>query len=270
MKSTIVVATHHKTGTVWMDGVFKAIANAIGCTYRELNGRGARGIGESDRPAIFFSPNSDFREYPDLLSRGDVRVFHLIRDPRDVLISAMHYHSKAAETWLHEPVPGYDNRTYQQQLNELNTSFERYVFEMENSTNSTIRDMVQWQYDRPNCVEVRYEELRQGGQMQRWSRIVAALGFEESEQAICRQMFWNNSLFGNLMLYRSKHVRCGDVAQWSREFTPDLASAFLERFPTVLQDLRYETNNDWVDNLLPRRAGRLQSVVKRVSSRLTR
>ena len=30
MKYNVVVATHHKTGTVWMDGVFKAIARDLG------------------------------------------------------------------------------------------------------------------------------------------------------------------------------------------------------------------------------------------------
>ena len=33
MKYNVVVATHHKTGTVWMDGVFKAIAGDLGVAY---------------------------------------------------------------------------------------------------------------------------------------------------------------------------------------------------------------------------------------------
>ena len=33
MKYNVVVATHHKTGTVWMDGVFKAIADDVGAHY---------------------------------------------------------------------------------------------------------------------------------------------------------------------------------------------------------------------------------------------
>jgi hypothetical protein len=269
MKFTIVVATHHKTGTVWMDGVFKAIANAIGCKYMELNPRRKQRPGELEAPLILFSHDSDFRDHPEFLHRGDVRILHLIRDPRDVLISAMHYHKRSTETWLHEAVPGYDNRTYQSKLNGLKTTFQQYVFEMENSTNSTIRDMMEWQYDRTNCIEARYEVLRQDKQMDCWSRIVAALGFDETEQSICRKLFWQNSLFGNLMLYGSKHVRSGDVEQWKREFTPQLATAFLERFPAVLQVLKYEPNNDWAQRLQPGTAAWLRSVVKRLSSVLS-
>ena len=40
-----------------------------------------------------------------------------------------------------------------------------------------------------------------------------------------------------------------DDAQWKREFTLELANAFLERFPSALQSLKYETDNDWVSEL---------------------
>ena len=33
MRYNLVVATHHKTGTVWMDGVFKALAGDLGARY---------------------------------------------------------------------------------------------------------------------------------------------------------------------------------------------------------------------------------------------
>ena len=33
MRYNVVVATHHKTGTVWMDGVFKALAGDRGARY---------------------------------------------------------------------------------------------------------------------------------------------------------------------------------------------------------------------------------------------
>jgi hypothetical protein len=266
MKFTIVVATHHKTGTVWMDGVFKAIAAALGCNYLQLTSRNERRLGELERPSILFSHDSNLRRLSGLLDRDDVRVLHLIRDPRDVLISAMHYHKKSTETWLHEAVPGYDNRTYQRTLNGLKTTFQKYVFEMEHSTYNTIRDMVRWEYDRPNCVEARYEDLRRDKQLRCWSGMMDALGFDREEQVVCREMFRKNSLFGNLTIYGSKHVRSGDVAQWKREFTPELAAAFLERFPTALQVLKYESDDDWVEGLQPQTAGRLRAVVRRLSS----
>ena len=204
------------------------------------------------------------REPRPLQSRDDVRILHLIRDPRDVLISAMHYHKKSNETWLHEPVPGYDDITYQRRLNALATPFEQYVFEMENSTESTLRDMLEWQYGRANCFEARYEDLRRDTEMDHWSKIIGFLGFDVAERQVCRQRFWQNSLFGNVVRFAHKHVRSGDVAQWKHEFTPELATAFLERFPTALQSLNYERDDRWVLNLPETGVGGLTSVLKRL------
>src|SRR5882757_3943773 len=209
LKYNIVVATHHKTGTVWMSTVFKAIASDLGVAYVEFRPQYGQLAEALRAPFVLFNYDSDFREHSHILGRDDVRILHLIRDPRDVLISAMHYHKKSQETWLHEPVPGYDNVTYQHRLNALETRFEQYVFEMENSTESTLRDMVKWQYGRANCFEARYEELRQDTQMDYWSRVRAILGFDETEQKICRAAFRQNSLFGTPVRFAHKHVRSG-------------------------------------------------------------
>lgn len=246
MRFNLVVATHHKTGTVWMDGVFKTIAGDLGAQY--VNFRSERGqLGALDHgPFILFSYDSDFGDCASLLDREDVRVLHLIRDPRDVVISAMHYHKASRESWLHEPIPGYDDLTYQQALQTLPTKFAQYVFEMDNSSASTLRDMARWDYGRANCFEARYEDLRQDTQLVTWRSIMTFLGLDAEEQAIASRRFWQNSLFGGLSRLGNRHVRSGAVAQWRREFTPELATAFLKRFPRALQTLGYETSDAWV------------------------
>src|SRR5262249_9612536 len=246
MKYNVVVATHHKTGTVWMDGVFKAIARDVGARYVDFRAHYPCLNDALQEPFILLNYDSNFRDFAPLLARDDVRVLHVVRDPRDVLISAMHYHRKSAESWLHEPIPGYDDVTYQRTLKALPTKFDQYVFEMEHSTASTLKDVQSWQYGRPNCFEARYEDLRQDADLGHWRRISAFLGFDEDEQQSCCRRFWQNSLFGGLQRLGNRHVRSGDVAQWKREFTRDLGYAFLERFPDTLQTLGYEMNNSWV------------------------
>ncbi len=268
MEYNVVVATHHKTGTVWMDGVFKAIALDLGVQYVDFRSQ-YECLGEAlNKPFILLNCDSNFREYSDILKRDDVRILHLVRDPRDVLISAMHYHQKSRESWLHEPIPGYDNVTYQRQLKALPTKFDRYIFEMEHSTAGTLRDVLSWQYDRANCFEARYEDLRQDVHLTYWRKIGAFLGFDETEQEISCRRFWQNSLFGGLSRLGNKHVRSGDVAQWKREFTKDLGCAFLERFPDALLSLKYENSNSWVLKLQASNSnGRLYDV-KRLAMQL--
>ncbi len=262
MKYSVVVATHHKTGTVWMDGVFKAIARATGVQCMDFSSGYECLAAASRKPLILLSVDSNFRDCAELIERDDVRVLHVVRDPRDVLISAMHYHGKSTESWLHELTPGYDDATYQRRLRAQPTKFDRYVFEMEHSTAGTLHDLLNWRYGRANCFEARYEELRQDFQLRYWRRVSTFLGFDEREQAIAGRCFWRNSLFGGLSRIGNRHVRSGDVSQWRREFTPELARAFLRRFPGALQSLGYEADDAWLANLPQASSSRLFAEVK--------
>ena len=265
MRNDIVVATHHKTGTVWMDGVFKAIAGDVGARY--VNFRAERGrLSELlHSPFVLFCYDSDFGEHAPLLDRENVRIVHLIRDPRDVVISGMHYHKASRESWLHEPIPGYDNLTYQRALQKLPTKFAQYIFEMENSSAGTLRDMANWRYGRANCFEARYEDLRRDSDLAYWHRIMSFLGLDAAERALGGQRFWQNSLFGGLPRLGNRHVRSGAVAQWRREFTPELAQAFLKRFPGLLQSLRYETSDAWARDLQRREEPSLLSGLRQLA-----
>lgn len=249
MKQNIVVATHHKTGTVWMSTVFKAISRRVGADYVDFWTHFGRLDRSLKTPFILFNHNSIFSRHASQLRRDDVRVLHLIRDPRDVLISAMHYHKNADEPWLHEKVSGSKEAPYQQRLNSFATVHEQYLFELENATGSTIEAMLDWQYDRPNCLEVRYEDLWSDRSLSLWSHIASFLGFEGSELDVCRQSFWEHSLFGKAPRINRRHARSGEVAQWKREFTPELAQAFLHRFPDALEMLGYENDDGWIDSL---------------------
>ncbi len=249
MKYNLVVSTHHKTGTVWMDGVFKAIAADLGVPFIDYNLERDRLGDRLSRPFVLLNDNSDFSRHPELLERDDVRVLHLIRDPRDILISAMHYHKHAKESWLHEPGPRYLGTTYQRMLRCKPSKFEQYVFEMENSTACTLHNLRDWQYGRLTCFEARYEDLRQDTDFGYWRRILDFLGLEGPQQDNAVRHFWQNSLFGGLSRFGNKHVRSGDIAQWKREFDIRLGYAFLERFPGLLQTLDYEPDVSWLLDL---------------------
>jgi hypothetical protein len=229
--------------------VFRSIAKGLGASFLNFWDH----YGRLDRvlkpPFILFNHDSTFVQHADVLRRDDVRVLHLIRDPRDVLISAMHYHKTSSEAWLHQTVPGNDEIDYPKKLNALGSKHEQYLFEMENSTSSTIEEMLDWQYGRANCMDVRYEDLWQDRTMELWGQILVFLGFDEKEQALCKEAFWKHSLFGTAGNANRRHARSGEAQQWKHEFTPELAQAFVERFPEVLEELGYEEDERWIEQL---------------------
>ncbi len=249
MKFNVVVATHHKTGTVWMASIFKAMAKKMRANYVEFWAHYGKLDPQLKKPFIVFNYDSNFGQHSGILRREDVRILHLIRDPRDVLISAMHYHKTSDEAWLHKTMPANDDVDYQRKLNSLPTKFEQYIFELEHSTNSTIEDMLDWQYGRSNCMDVRYEDLFQDRDMALWSSIVDFLGFDAGEKEFSKETFWKMSLFGEAPGANRRHARSGEVQQWRNEFSPQLAEAFVDRFPDALQVLGYETDDQWVGKL---------------------
>src|SRR5260370_468083 len=72
MKYNVVVATHHKTGTVWMDGVFKAIARDMGVEYLDFSSHSGRLADALRKPFILFNHDSNFREYEE--ARQDAQL----------------------------------------------------------------------------------------------------------------------------------------------------------------------------------------------------
>ena len=245
MNRCAVVATHHKTGTVWMSKVFNAVAQRLAVPLLTLNNRVALS-GPVPMPAIIFNDHSDFRGAEWLLQDSNTRIFHLIRDPRDVIISAMHYHRTAKEPWLHKPRQKLGGMTYQQKLNSLPDERARLIWEMDNSGGRTINAMKAWDYSLKTCCEMKYEDLMNDIDGIEFARVASHLGFADEEVAICQEEFRKRSLFSRKRKFESTHVRSGKSRQWESVYGIGLAEIFVEKFGTALIDLGYEPDHSWV------------------------
>lgn len=60
------------------------------------------------------------------------RRIHIIRDPRDIIISGCFFHQASTEQCLHVSDPAYDGMTYQQKINSFSDINDQIIFEMEN------------------------------------------------------------------------------------------------------------------------------------------
>ena len=250
MDGCAVIATHHKTGTVWMSSTFGAICEATNLQFRQVGRNENISRDEVVSPIVVFQSHSEFAAFPWLIENEQHRVFHLIRDPRDVVISAMHYHRVAKESQLHRPRKKFGGRTYQEQLNDLPTDRDRYLFEMENTSANVIRAMQSWNYQRPNCFDCKYEDLMADEDMTLFSRVLAHLGFSKREIRIGRKKFWQHSIFGKKAgKTGTTHIRSGASRQWPDVFDRNLAETFVQEFGDVLVALGYERDNSWVDRL---------------------
>jgi hypothetical protein len=243
-----------------MSQVFGDLARRLGAPYVELPERPAakgpkhrvtpdalagvfdRNIVDNDgRRCIFLSLHSRFPMMRSLTAAHaeEFRGIHIIRDPRDVCISAARYHGHAGESWLHIPRKNFGGLSYQQAINERESLSEKIAFEMRHSAKRVIEEMVQ--FDRQSLFrDFKYEDLISDTDMLLWHRVFLYLGFEGRELAAGLEAVWENSLFGDLgHAKRSTHVAHGGARQWEEILDPAALQKIDEQFGAAVASLGY-------------------------------
>jgi len=256
MTRLMAFGTHHKAGTVWIKRVVLALARALGLPW--LGVWDARRLG--DVPplgrAILVHWNSRFPR--ELWARDDVAFVHLIRDPRDVLLSGMAYHRTAApegERFLHAPRADLGGLTYQQHLNALPDDLARLQFEMTGKHAETLADMLAWPWGEPRAHELRYEDLIRDTEGARFDAALAHLGLSGPERAEGRRLLLANSLFAGLKDPGARqgrlggHVASGRAERWRTEMPRALGRDYADRFGPALRRLGYADDDTWIATL---------------------
>ena len=249
----ICVGTHHKTGTLWMRAVFRRIAVELKVAHYNVFPANLNQIVPEDDRVFLFQWSSAF---PDaILQRPDARILHVIRDPRDVLLSGMRYHRRAGadEPFLHIARDDLDGRSYQDHLNALPDDLARLHFEMEEKHAETLGQMVAWTSG-PNTTEARYETLMADHDGRAFRTHLRNLGLPEPEVEIGARHFWDQALFGGLAERRpprvEAHVTGAPGRDWRQALPREIAEAYAERHGDALVQLGYESSaTGWLDEV---------------------
>lgn len=185
----------------------------------------------------------------DLDRFHDIRAVHIIRDPRDLIVSGYFYHKRSAESWcdflnptdddwaiVNAPVPSAlpADTSFAQYLNAVPVE-EGLAAEMEFRRHH-YESMEKWPTDDPRVLTVKYEDIV-GNEAAAFRRIYDFLGFPLHTR-IAAAKFADR--------YRAKsdrklewHIRNPTAGQWKDLFTPDLLAAFNERYGGLLEKYGY-------------------------------
>lgn len=246
----LVHCGHHKVGTHWFQKVLGGVAELYGLRFITAPWKSdimASGLGDGGRAdVVHFLHTRDFHE-PALLGRP-FRGSHLIRDPRDIAVSAYHYHRWTDEAMVHVPQSALDGRTYQQYLNEVPKD-EGLLAEIRHTCWSVGSELRLWDYDRPEFLELRYEDLV-ADEMQGFLRLFAHYGL--TDEAAERSLEVVRSASFSAQTGRSlgqaavhQHLRSGQPGEWRDEFGPEHLALFDELAGDLLIDLGYEHDHSW-------------------------
>lgn len=184
---------------------------------------------------------------------GDFRATHFVRDPRDLVVSGYHYHRRGAEIWsrITDPKPsdfavvngcippamgpGLSFSDYLSQADEE----QGLIAEMEFRRNH-FEAMAAWDYDNPNCLEIRYEEIM-GNEADVFERIFRHYELDDHQRSAGLTAVERHSAKNRQG--KDSHIRNPASGQWRKHFTPAVEAAFNARYPDLLQKLGYDDSS---------------------------
>jgi len=182
-----------------------------------------------------------------LAGMRDVRFSHMIRDPRDMVVSGQRYHKWCHEKWAKVPKREFDWRSYQHVLRDLDNE-EGLLFELEYFGRMSTLAMWKWPYyGDPRCLNLRYEDvIYQPKQMFR--KLFEHYGLGDVEKGVeCALKHSFESRSGRRLGEEKEgdHYRKGTPNDWKIRFTPTVVAEFKRQFGQALIDLGYEKDFSW-------------------------
>ncbi|NNF57304.1 MAG: sulfotransferase [Rhodothermaceae bacterium] len=147
---------HHKCATAWIDGILREVCLHLGIRFKivhlpkhfEAVGSLGRLVAQ-ERLDVLAYTNADAAHVADLPAH---RGFHVVRDPRDIWVSAYfsHRHSHSTKGW---PELEHHRRELQR-LSKEEGLFRELAF-----SRPTFEEMQSWDYTQDHVLELKMEGL---------------------------------------------------------------------------------------------------------------
>jgi hypothetical protein len=204
---------HHKCATQWIKAILADICATTHLRMFEVSRidtwdfADLRALVHCFRPDVLVYSNAEIGQVRLL---PPLRGFHVIRDPRDLIVSAYfsHLHSHSLATW-----PGLAE--HRRRLQAADTS-DGLLLEMEFSR-SVLADMADWDYAQPNVLELRMEDMITSP-VEHFVTIVEHLGLTHLPQSTYRERL--GSLVG-IIFGRAQRMARRQLRHWTRPPTPE-------------------------------------------------
>jgi hypothetical protein len=233
-RTLIVLCTHHKTGGVWFRQVLLSITRPYGLRNQYVATDPIR------RGTDFVFARVEELDR-GLLEQRSFRGVHVIRDPRDMVVSGYEYHKRTQEPWCLMPDPQFGGISYQEFLRSVD-EHEGLMAEITWVAHHSAAAMAAWSYDQPEFLELHYEdaiadEHRVFEQVFRWLHLNDT-AIQMGMEAVDRLTLKRGGAVPN-------HGRSGKPGEWRERLAPDHIAHFKDLMGDLVVRTGYETSPDW-------------------------
>ena len=264
----IIHCGHHKCGSALFGTIIQKICEHMNLSFCGAKGPAKKAIYEYYDVVNFANSTIEFVK----LNRPYTGT-HMIRDPRDVIISGYLYHAHCKEKWCRnvpditirpiefpqiprsqysrsgkwrkEYIQSLNGCSYQDNINNRNQN-DGILFEMNHYGRWTIESMLDWDYDNPHIMEIKFEDVMRDF-MGSFEKIFSH--YEFSEQISCELLkLIGNENINNISdkeIQESDHIHSRQTSKWQKYFSSEHKALFKDMFGDVLINLGYENNNNW-------------------------
>ncbi len=228
----IFVATHHKAMTTYFKAVLKLLAFGLDARFEELSK-----LAPQPETRVFLSAHSR-TPWSEV---GPYRGIHIMRDPRDIIVSSYHYHLWTNELWAH--IPDENGQTYQEKLQAVDKTEGLFM---------TIRHFIffsreileTWDLDDPNILEVSYDDLMGDQRDAVYSEMFNFLGLQGQEQELGVRLMrlfeaGKRSKVSATKTNEGAHIRSSRSGQWKDELEPEHVAYIEQELGKVLEKFGY-------------------------------
>ena len=273
---------HHKCATMWLNRIISGVCTKLGRSFAAVYDENDF---NRDLPGYVSEHKVDFLSYGNadlqfVKGLGPHLGFHIIRDPRDIVVSAYfsHLRSHSTSDWP-------ELVRYREKLNSVSKD-EGLALEIKNRAQE-FQHLADWDYSQESIFEVRFEDLVARSyenilqifdhlqliddSAYRWADRARFLGLElldfaipASRRSVTRRIkperisgaevlviAWRNRFQAQTAGRKqgeenvSSHYRKGLPGDWRNHFQPEHVQLFKSLYPDLLTSLGYEASDDW-------------------------